>query len=289
VVWLCRALKVSRASFYRWRNPAGPSPRAVRHEDLVAAVTGLYEKEEGRAGRDQLTLLLNAAGTKVSAPTVGAIMRENGLRAIRTRAWKRTTLQDPQAKTAHIENHMLDDQGKRDFSSTEPGTRLVGDITYLSTGEGWLYLATVIDLFSGMVIGWSMAGHMRASLCTAALQMARNHGRFAEHSVVFHSDRGTQYTSDEFQTWCGTNGVARSMGKVGVCWDNAVAENFFSHLKTEFYHHHRFGSRLAARTAVMDYIEGWYNRRRPNCRAGGAPPVTAHTAYQTTVQEPLAA
>ena len=88
MVWLCRALKVSRASFYRWRNPAGPSPRAVRHEDLVTAVTGLYEKEKGRAGRDQLTLLLNAAGTKVSAPTVGAIMRENGLRAIRTQAWK---------------------------------------------------------------------------------------------------------------------------------------------------------------------------------------------------------
>jgi putative transposase len=289
VVWLCRALKVSRASFYRWRNPAGPSPRAVRHEDLVSAVTGLYEKEEGRAGRDQLTLLLNEAGVRVSAPTVGSIMREHGLRAVRIQAWKRTTVQDPQAKTAHIENHMLDDQGKRDFTSAVPGTRLVGDITYLRTGEGWLYLATVIDLFSGMVIGWAMAEHMRASLCTAALQMARNHGRFAEHSVVFHSDRGTQYTSDEFQKWCGTNGVTQSMGKVGVCWDNAVAENFFSHLKTEFYHHHRFGSRLAARTAVMDYIEGWYNRRRPNRRAGGIAPAKAHTAYQTGDQKPLAA
>jgi hypothetical protein len=111
---------------------------------------------------------------------------------VRTHAWKRTTVQDPQAKTAHIENHMLDDQGKRDFTATLPGTRLVGDITYLRTGEGWLYLATVIDLFSGMVIGWAMAEHMRASLCTAALQMARNHGHFAGHSVVFHSDRGTQ-------------------------------------------------------------------------------------------------
>ena len=134
---------------------------------------------------------------------------------------------------------MLDDQGKRDFTSAVPGTRLVGDITYLRTGEGWLYLATVIDLFSGMVIGWSMAEHMRASLCTAALQMARNHGRFSEQAVVFHSDRGTQYTSEEFQKWCGTNGVTQSMGKVGECWDNAVAENFFSHLKTEFYHHER--------------------------------------------------
>lgn len=288
-MWLCRALKVSRASFYRWRNPAGPSPRTVRHENLVTAVTGLYEKEEGRAGRDQLTLLLNAAGTKVSAPTVGAIMREKGLRAIRTQAWKQTTVQDPQAKTAHIENHMLDDQGKRDFTSTVPGTRLVGDITYLRTGEGWLYLATVIDLFSGMVIGWSMAAHMRASLCTAALQMARNHGHLSGPSVIFHSDRGTQYTSDEFQNWCGSNSVTQSMGKVGVCWDNAVAENFFSHLKTEFYHHQRFTSRLAARTGVMEYIEGWYNRRRPNRRAGGAAPLTAHTTYNPRRQQPLAA
>ncbi|WP_442858655.1 IS3 family transposase [Arthrobacter sp. 9V] len=289
VVWLCRALKVSRASFYRWRNPAGPPPRVVRHEQLAAAVTTLYTKEEGRAGRDQLTLLLNEGGVKVSAPTVGAIMREHGRRAVRTRAWKATTVQDPQAKTAHIENHMLDAKGNRDFTSTVPGTRLVGDITYLRTGEGWLYLATVIDLFSGMVIGWSMAAHMRASLCTAALQMARNHGHLTGTSVVFHSDRGTQYTSDEFQRWCGDHGVTQSMGKVGVCWDNAVAENFFSHLKTEFYHHQRYDSRLAARTGVMDYIEAWYNRRRPNRRAGGIPPAKAHTQYQTHAHQPLAA
>lgn len=286
-------LKVSRASFYRWRNPAGPSPRAARHEQLTTAVTGLYEKERGRAGRDQLTLMLNTAGIVVSAPTVGAIMRQQGLRAIRTAAWKKTTVQDPQARTAHISNHMLDEDGARDFTSDVPGARLVGDITYLRTGEGWLYLATVIDLCTGMVIGWSMAEHMRASLCTAALTMARDHGYLADHeepgSVVFHSDRGAQYTSEEFQSWCGGNGVTQSMGAVGVCWDNAVAENFFSHLKTEFYHHERFNSRIAARTAVMDYIEGWYNRRRPNRRAGGIPPLTALTAYQTRAQEPLAA
>lgn len=291
-------LKVPRASFYRWRNPAGPSPRALRHQELVTAVTGLYAKEKGRAGRDQLTLMLNTAGIPVSAPTVGAIMRRQGLRAVRTTAWKKTTVQDPQARTAHISNHMLDEDGTRNFTSTTPGTKLVGDVTYLRTGEGWLYLATVIDLCTGMVIGWSMAEHMRASLCTAALRMARDHGYLADGEeadrknvpgVVFHSDRGTQYTSQEFQAWCAGNSLTQSMGAVGVCWDNAVAENFFSHLKTEFYHHERFTSRLAARTAVMDYIEGWYNRRRPNRRAGGTPPLTALTAYQTRAQEPLAA
>ncbi|MET3811477.1 transposase InsO family protein [Arthrobacter sp. UYEF3] len=289
VAWLCRTLKVSRASFYRWRNPAGPSPRAVRHDRLVGEVTGLFNKEKGRAGRDQLTRMLNNNGVDVSAPTVGAIMREHGLKAARTRAWKKTTEQDPPAKTAHIRNHMLDEDGKRDFTSTVPGTGLCGDITYLRTGEGWLYLATVIDLCTGMVIGWSMADHMRAELCTEALAMARDHGRLAGDGAIFHSDRGSQYTSGEFQQWCAGNSVTQSMGKVGVCWDNAVAENFFSHLKTEFYHHHTFGNRLAARTAVMDYIEAWYNRRRPNRRAGGIPPATALANHQDRDHEPVAA
>jgi len=280
---------VSRASFYRWRNPKGLSPRQVRHDKLIEDVTGLFEKEEGRAGRDQLTLMLNAKGVDVSAPTVGTIMREKGLRAVRTRAWKKTTEQDPQAKTAHIRNHVLDEHGKRDFTSTVPGTRLCGDITYLRTGEGWLYLATVIDLCTGMVIGWSMAAHMRASLCTDALVMARDHGRIDPDGAIFHSDRGAQYTSSAFQKWCAGNRVTQSMGEVGVCWDNAVAENFFSHLKTEMYHHHTFANRLAARTAVMDYIEGWYNRRRPNRRAGGIPPATALADHQARDHEPVAA
>lgn len=282
-------LKVSRASFYRWRTPRGPSPRQVRHEALVEKVIEVFHAEKGMAGRDQLTRLLNNAGVKVSAPTVGSIMTEQGLRAARKRAWKKTTEQDPQAKTAHISNHMLDENGKRDFTSEAPGTRLCGDITYLRTGEGWLYLATVIDLCTGMVIGWSTADHMRAELCTAALAMARDHGYLPDDGAVFHSDRGSQYTSVEFQKWCGGNGITQSMGEVGVCWDNAVAENFFSHLKTEFYHHHTFISRLAASTAVMNYIEGWYNRRRPNRRAGGLAPATAFTQHQAHDHELVAA
>jgi putative transposase len=261
----------------------------VRHDVLVSAVTGKFVECGGKAGRDQLVRLLNEDGISVSSPTVGAIMREHGLRAVRTRAWKKTTEQDPQAKTAHIENHMLDVDGRRDFTSEVPGTRLCGDITYLKTGEGWLYLATVIDLCTGMVIGWNMDQHMRTSLCTGALAMARDHGYLHPDGVIFHSDRGVQYTSSEFQAWCAGNGVTQSMGKVGVCWDNAVAENFFSHLKTEFYHHHSFASRLTARTGVMDYIESWYNRKRPNARAGHQPPAAALTAYQTRGQELLAA
>jgi transposase InsO family protein len=286
---MCRSLKVSRASFYRWRNPKGPSKRAARHEKLVEAVTTKFEDAKGRAGRDQLMKMLQEDGIRVSAPTVGSIMRGKGLRAVRTRAWKKTTEQDPQAKTAHIRNHMLDADGNRDFSSGVPGSRLCGDITYLKTAEGWLYLATVIDLCTGMVIGWAMDKHMRTSLCTSALGMARDHGYLHADGAVFHSDRGAQYTSAEFQAWCAGNGITQSMGKVGVCWDNAVAENFFSHLKTEFYHHHGFGSRLAARTGVVEYIEAWYNRKRPNARAGGQAPAAALAVHQTRDQQPLAA
>ena len=120
---LCRMLKVSRAWFYRWRNPKGPSPRQIRHEKLVEQVTTAFKDAGEQAGRDPLTRLLNNDGVEVSAPTVGSIMVEHGLRAARTRAWKKTTVQDPQAKTAHIKNHTLDANGKRNFSSTAPGPR----------------------------------------------------------------------------------------------------------------------------------------------------------------------
>lgn len=184
---------------------------------------------------------------------------------------------------------MVDANGDRDFSADVPGARLCGDITYLRTGEEWLYLATVIDLCTGMIIGWNMDTHMRASLCTTAMEMARDHGYIHQTGAVFHSDRGTQYTSMEFQRWCAGNGITQSMGRTGVCWDNAVAENFFSHLKTEFYYQFSFPTRLAARTGVMEYIEAWYNRARPNARAGGITPAAALAAYQASGQKPLAA
>lgn len=140
-----------------------------------------------------------------------------------------------------------------------------------------------------MIIGWAMAAHMRASLATAAMTMARDHGWLHPDGATYHSDRGAQYTSSEFQAWCRANNVTQSMGRTGVCWDNSVAENFFSHLKTEYYHHRSFASRLAARTGIMNYIEAWYNRKRPNSRAGGQSPAQAWHAYRATGQNTLAA
>ena len=126
-----------------------------------------------------------------------------------------------------------------------------------------------------MVVGWSMASHMRTSLIIDALEMARDHGHFDSNGAIFHSDRGSQYTSGDFQKWCAANGITQSMGAVGVCWDNAVAESFFSHMKTEMYYQQDFDNHLAARTAVMEYLESWYNRRRPHSHNGGLQPAAA--------------
>lgn len=216
---MCRVLKASRASFYRWRwcHPRQPSLRAVRHQQLVEAVTTQYTGADGMAGRRQLTRLLKNQGIDISESTVGAIMHVHGLRAIRTMAWKQTTVQDPQARTEHIDNHMIDDHGNRDFSSDIPGTRLVGDITHLKTGHGWLYLATVLDLCTGMVIGWNTANHMRTDLCIGALVMARDQGYMHPDQAIYHTDRGSQFTSAQFQAWCAGNGTTQSMGRTGVC------------------------------------------------------------------------
>jgi|SRR5699024_3286438 len=143
---MCRVLGVSRASFYRWRTPKQPSARQVRHQQLMEAVTAEYTAANGMAGRRQLTRLLKAKGVEISESTVGSIMRAQDLRAIRTAAWKQTTVQDPRARTEHIVNHMVDDRGNRDFTSGQPGTRLVGDITYLKTAWIPVIVATLDNL-----------------------------------------------------------------------------------------------------------------------------------------------
>lgn len=285
---MCQRLKVPRSSYYRWTKPAEPTPTQVRNAQLTRDVCRVYEREKGMAGRDQITTILGHEGVLVAAGTVGAIMNKQGIRAVRMRAWKKTTAVDPTARTGHIKNHMLDTHGRRDFTATVPGTKLVGDITYLKTGSGWLYLATAIDLATRMVVGWSMASHMRTGLVIDALTMARDHGRLHPDGAIFHSDRGSQYTSGAFQQWCAGNNITQSMGETGVCWDNSVAENFFSHLKTEMYHHHDFPNHLAARTAVMEYIESWYNRRRPHSNNQGLPPARALAEYQNQTNQAAA-
>ena len=271
IAWMCRLLGVPRSSFYAWRNRA-ESATAARRRELAVQVRRVFEAGRGAYGCRRVTAQLNREGHPCSVGLVADLMRELGLRACQPRAYKRTTVPGEQPVTSP-------DLIGRDFTAAAPGTRLVGDITYLRTGEGWLYLATVIDLATKMVTGWQLAGHMRASLVTGALGMAITHGR-VQPGAIFHSDRGAQYGSAEFARFCQSRGVRTSTGRTGVCWDNAAAESFFGALKNEMYYRQSFPDKAKARFAVADYIEVFYNRRRLHSALGYRTPFEALTEFQ---------
>jgi putative transposase len=271
IAWMCRLLGVPRSSFYAWRNRA-ETATAARRRELAAQVRRVFEAGRGAYGCRRVAAQLNRDGRPCSVGLVADLMREQGLRACQPRAYKRTTLPGEQPVASP-------DLIGRDFTATAPGQRLVGDITYLKTGEGWLYLATVIDLATRMVTGWQLADHMRTSLVTGALDMAITHGH-VRPGAIFHSDKGAQYTSAELARFCQAHSIRTSTGRTGVCWDNAVAESFFGALKNEMYYRQSFPSRARARFAVADYIEVFYNRRRLHSALGYRTPFEALTEFQ---------
>jgi putative transposase len=283
---MCARLGVSRASFYRWADARDrpPTPRVEWRRVLTTAITATFAETHGRVGRRPMRQLLAQQDVACSPGTVHRIMSEQGLVARRRRAWKRTTMKDPAARTAHIRNHCLDAQGRRCFASDAPGTRTVGDITFIPTDAGWLYLAVVLDLATRAVIGWAMGSQMPTELVIDALTMATRH-RMVRPGAIFHSDRGTQYTAAAFQTTCQTLNVTQSLGATGVCWDNAVAESFFATLKADLTEVGRFASHREARQWLVLWMEDWYNRRRPHTANHGLPPMTAwshqHSAQDT--------
>ena len=270
---MCRLLNVPRSSYYAWLARV-ETPTAARRRELGEQVARVFDAARATSGCRRVTAQLNREGHECSVGLVASIMRQLELTAVQPRAWRRTTVAgaDPQPAPDLIE---------RDFAAGgTPGTRLVGDITYLHTGEGWLFLATVIDLATRMVVGWQLAEHMRTSLVVDALEMARLGGHLRP-DAIFHSDRGTQYTSREFHQYCQRIGVRPSVGRTGVCWDNAVAESFFSALKNEMFHHHVFATRARARFAVADYIEVFYNRQRLHSTLGYRTPSEALNQLRT--------
>jgi putative transposase len=271
IAWMCRLLKVPRSSFYAWTNRA-QTPTQARRRALAVEVAIEFEASRQTSGCRRITAALNRRGIECSVGMVADLMRELGLVAVQPRAYRRTTLRGNAPVAAP-------DLLEREFTATAPGQRLVGDITYLRTGEGWLYLATVIDLATRMVVGWQIAAHMRTALVTDALQMAIDAGHVTE-DAVFHSDRGTQYTSAVFDAFTTRNGIRRSLGRTGVCWDNAAAESFFATLKNEMYYRQAFATRARARFAVAEYIEVFYNRRRLHSTLGYRTPFEALTHYQ---------
>ena len=275
IAWMCGLLKVPRSSFYEWRGRV-VTATAARRGELAVLVGKAFEEFRQAYGCRRIARVLNARGHARRVGLVADLMRELGLRAVQPRAYRVTTVHG-------TGDEYPADLIERDFTSDEPGTRLVGDITYLRTGQGWLYLATVIDLATRMVVGWQIADHMRTSLIVDALEMARLHGHL-QPNAIFHSDRGTQYASAEFSRHCNKIGVRRSMGRTGVCWDNAAAETFFATLKNEMYYRQAFATKARARFAVAEYIEVFYNRKRMHSSIGYRTPAQALNDYRTAAQ-----
>ena len=251
---MCRVLEVSRSGFYDWESRP-PSVRELSDRQLAVEIEAIWECSARTYGAPRVHAWLHKQGFNPSCKRVARIMRVQGFEGESGRAKVRTTIIDRTATAAT-------DRVKRDFNPAAPNVTWCGDITYLATGEGWLYLATVIDLFSRRVIGWSLTEHMRSSLVVDALATAVATRGGLVDGVIFHSDRGSQYTSGEFGQFCDRHGVLRSMGATGVCFDNAAAESFFASLKRELAHRQRWATRDEARHAVIRWIEGWFNSRR---------------------------
>ena len=268
---MCRLMRVPRSTYYAWTNRA-ETPTQARRRTLAVEVAQEFTDSRQTSGCRRIAAALNRRGIACSVGLVADLMRELGLAAVQPRAYKRTTLPGDAPQPAA-------DLLERNFTAEAPGQRLVGDITYLRTGEGWLYLATVIDLATRMVVGWQLADHTRTSLVTDALQMAIDGGH-VEADAIFHSDRGTQYTSAEFDAFTRRTKIRRSLGRTGVCWDNAAAESFFAALKNEMYYRHPFSTRARARFAVAEYIEVFYNRKRLHSTLNYRTPYEALTDYR---------
>ena len=271
VAEMCRVLAVSRSGFYDWESRQ-PSDREFTDRQLTVEIEAIWECSARTYGAPRVHAWLGRQGFNPSRKRVARIMRVNGWEGESGRRKVRTTIIDRSAKAAS-------DRVGRDFNPTAPNVTWCGDITYLRTGEGWLYLATVIDLFSRRVIGWSLAEHMRTTLVADALNTAVATRGGTVDSVIFHSDRGCQYTAAEFGELCERLGVVQSMGATGVCWDNAAAESFFGSLKRELAHRQRWATRAEARRAVIRWIEGWFNSRRLHSSLNYGTPIETETNW----------
>lgn len=277
VALLCRLVEVSRSGYYAWRG-RGASARAAADDALRPRIAAIYTTSRGTYGSPRVHADLRAAGVTCGRRRVARLMRAAGLRGCHGRRRTiRTTVADRAATPAP-------DRVERAFAPAQIGApdRLwLADISYVATHEGWLYLAVVLDAFSRRVVGWAMADHLRAALVVDALAMASGNRR-PEAGLVHHSDRGCQYTSLAFGAALREAGILPSMGSVGDCYDNAVAESFFATLKVELLHRQPWATRRAAQLAIFEFIEVWYNRRRRHSTLGYRSPLEHEEVYRQT-------
>jgi putative transposase len=257
---MCRLLQVSRSGYYGWIDRP-ESKRSRENRILLEAIKDIHEDSKEIYGSPRITEDLPGKNLKASRNRVARLMAKNGIRSKTKRKFRVTTQSDHKLP---ISPNLLD----QNFFVPAPNLILVSDITYIHTGEGWLYLTTVIDLFHRKLVGWSMSSRMTAELTTiAALKQYVRHYSPAP-GVIFHSDRGVQYASDNFRTLLKKYQFIQSMSGKGNCYDNAVAESFFKTLKTELVYHERYWTRAQARASIFEYIEVFYNRVRKHSYLG---------------------
>jgi putative transposase len=264
VEFMCEQLEVSRSGFYAWRERP-ESARQQQDKHLAQEVAQAHRDSRGTYGSPRVHAELRAQGRKVSRKRVARLMGEQKLSARRRRRSVRTT-------DSNHPHPVAPNVLERDFSPGQPNSTWATDITYVWTGEGWLYLAVVLDLFSRRVVGWAMSEHIDTPLVLGALEMALE-GRQPPEGLIHHSDRGSQYASGEYQRALTSRGLQCSMSRKGNCWDNAVAESFFSSLKMELVYLVDFSTRHQARSAIFEYIEVFYNRRRRHSSLGYLSPL----------------
>lgn len=267
----CDLLKVSRAAFYQ-RRAARRGPRAVRDAELTQKIAEVHAHSRGTYGAPRIHAVLQREGQRCGRRRVARLMRQAQLTGRHRKRRTITTIADPQATCRP-------DLIGRDFHPDPAGTdtRWCGDITYLPTEEGWLYLATVIDIASRRVVGWATADHLRTELVADALRAAC-HRRRPTSPVIFHSDRGCQYTSAAYAALSRQFGIQLSVGRTGQCWDNALAESFFATLKRELLGARPWPTRALAHSAIFDFIESWYNLRRLHSSLGYRSPAEYEAA-----------
>jgi transposase InsO family protein len=267
---MCKWLGVSKSGFYEWRSRP-ESATAKRREELKLLVARAFEDSDGTYGYRRVTRQLARWGVVAGLELVRALMRELGLVACQPRPWRPATTQQGAAGP-------IPDLVNRDFTAGVPGQKMVGDITYIPTWQGWEYLATVIDCATRKVIGWAMADNYKTPLITSAIEMAARNIDLPP-DAVFHSDRGSNYTSAEFAGALGRLGIRQSVGRTGICFDNALAESFNAAVKVERVHRTVYPTREMARKDIARYIEIRYNHKRLHSALGYRTPQEAHDEY----------
>ena len=270
---MCSVLSVSQSGYHAYCDRS-PSPRATSDDELAVKIEKIFYAKRCCYGAVRITNELRTLGDHVAKKRVARLMRELGLHATPPPHRTRTT---DSRHSQPIAPNLL----KREFSTTAPDRAWVGDITYVWTSEGWLYLAVYLDLFSRKVVGWAMSDCIDQQLTCAALSMALT-TRQPDSSLIVHTDRGVQYAANGYRRLLSDWSATASMSRKADCYDNAVAESFFASLKKELIHRSRFRTRDDARTAIFEYIEAFYNRERTHSTLGLLSPTTFEHIWRTT-------